>query len=67
MQNRFKNNDEKYPPTVRGVEQGRRMAVQRQEDAVAKARQLVQASELKDRNARKNLFLKLQKLLGNGD
>ena len=30
------------------VEQGRRMVVQRQEDAVAKARQLVQAAELKD-------------------
>jgi hypothetical protein len=44
------------------VEQGRRMVVQRQEDAVAKARQLVQAAELKDRNARKKLFFEAAKV-----
>jgi hypothetical protein len=44
------------------VEQGRRMVVQRQEDAVAKARQLVQAVELKDRNVRKKVFFEAAKV-----
>jgi hypothetical protein len=38
------------------------MFVQRQEDAVAKARQLVQAAELKDRNARKKAFFEAAKV-----
>ena len=44
------------------VEEGCHMVVQRQEDAVAKARQLVRAAELKDRNVRKRVFLEVAKV-----
>jgi hypothetical protein len=44
------------------VEQGRRMVVQRQEDTVTKARQLVQAAELKDCNTCKKIFFEAAKV-----